>query len=186
MADFAPINTHRYRVRYQVLGAQHVMTFRYGRGTYDPDAPEGVVEDFLSALMPILHSSFTILGADSAAADSELFFPSSPPVGIGTGGVTDGDEAWRPLFGSFVGRSLGGSRCVVFVYGVMTNPLSGSSSAENDYRLVSAENPAVAGAVGVLNSLAAPFTGIDGTEARWYSYMNIGLNGYYQRKRRRG
>lgn len=184
--DYAPINTHRRRIRYSVLGQQHVMTWRFGRGVYVPTAVDTQIEQFLAAMQPLLHSSFVILSADAAAADSEVFLPvayaGDPPMG----GVTEGDSAWRPMFGSFVGRSEGGSRCVIQLFGVMTSPFDGGSSAENDYRLSTAENPAVAGAVGALNSETSKLTGIDATPAVWYAYMNIGVNAYYQRKARRG
>lgn len=181
MADYAPNYTGRYRVRYSALGQTHAMTFRVfpGGGSLDPFV-SGVAA-FLDALSTIRTNDWTVLGADYAGVNSDLFLPASPPlVQPGTGGVLL--QSARPVFGSYNGRSAGGSKCRVYIYGINQIPTGGAAYLY-DYRILSTELPSVSAAVVALGAIPG-HVGIDREPASWYPYMNIALNSYYQRKQR--
>jgi len=182
MADYATINTGRYRVRYSAIAKTHVTTFRIGRTSIPQATVVAQVETFLNALAPVRTLDWTVLGADSAGADSELFFPAAPapaPV-AGTQGI--GSLARSPVFISFQGRSTAGSRASLYIYGVGLDPVSGEAS-QLDYRIMTNESVWCTDAVNALNN-STVFTAIDGLPVIWKPYVNVGVNAYYQRKKR--
>lgn len=189
MADYATNHTPRYRTRYSALGQVHTLTIRLERDTPDPAADGKAIADaFFNAVSRMLVDSFTILGADVAGQDSEIFLPTTLiPVITGPLSGAAGDNSYRPLFLSFQGRSPTGSRSSVYLYGTTASPTA-ASNEPNDYRLTTAEDPYVAAAVDALNGGVSSdgAAAIDGTAAVWYPYANVGFNGAYQRKARKG
>lgn len=188
MSDYAPNYTARYRMRYRVLGANHTSTVRLGRIAPAAAVAAGAAlySDLLEALAPMLWVDFTVIGADVAAFDSDVFLPAATVPATPDVSEATGDTSFRPLFCSFAGRSPAGTKASIYLYGWNLSPHSADNTA-NDFRVLSAENAAVLAAVAVLNgSTGEPAGAIDALEASWYPYANVGINGYYQRKARRG
>lgn len=189
MPDFAPNYTARYRVRYSVGGAVHTCQLRVEPAaqtiTGVSTIGAAVFTDLFTALSSLLSDDFTILGADAAVQDSDIFLPADAlPVGAGSLGQTI-DLGYRPLNLSFVGRSSVGGRAVFRVFGVATNPM-GAPTIENDYRLTSAESVPIASATNALNLASGVLLANDGANVTWYPYANINVNAYWQKRARRG
>jgi hypothetical protein len=188
MADFAPNYTPRYRLRYSALGKVHVMTIRGSRGDVGIAARgQEVFTDFLAAMQPYLSNTWTIVGADVAGTDSDVFLPTTALPTLPTLGAAAGDISYRPNFLSFVGRSTSGNRASLYLYGVLASPTA-ASAAPDDYRITAAEDSSIGDAVAALNGSGAGegARAIDGNDAVWYPYANVGFNAYYQRKARQG
>ena len=79
MADFAPNYTARYRVRYSSLGKSHSMTWRVVSSVTDPTGIAAKVGLFLADLEGVLFDDWTVVGADFAEADTDVFLPATPP-----------------------------------------------------------------------------------------------------------
>lgn len=187
MADYAPNFTCRYRVKYSVLGHNHTMLFRLARGTLDFGPIALKVAAFLSALSPTLFTSWTVLGADAAPDDSDIFLPVAPPVGfsppslaIPAAPISESSLAW-----SFVGRTTGGTQCRLFLFGASQGPESVSAGGTfDDWRITTAQSGVAANAVNVLNSNSPALVGNDGVKATFYQYVNLKYNNYWVRKTR--
>lgn len=183
MADFAPNYTARYRLRYSTMGKRHAMTFRKHPGGGSLDLFIAGVDAFLTTLLPKLNADWTLLSADYAGENSDVFLPADMPT-LATGGTTTPATGYRPGFISFVGRGALGSPTRLFIYGTAYLPVV-SSGAAGDWRITSAEDSVIANAVGDLNTIP-DHAAIDRSVPTWYPYVNCGYNGYYQRKMRQG
>lgn len=186
MADYAPNYTARYRIRYRTLGQVHTAQFRLSRANANPAvAGAAAFSDVLTALGPTLFADWQIIGADVAQEDSDVFLPSTPlPTHTGLS-VATGDESFRPLFCSFVGRSTSGQRAAIFFYGYTNSPHSADNTA-NDFRVTSTESSIVDDVVNMLNlAHGGALVANDNNPIVWYPYMNVGVNAYYQRRARR-
>lgn len=189
MADYAPNYTARYRVRYSVADTVHSMTIRPDADQDDAAAIAGagaaVVTDVLTAMSSMLSTDFTILGADVAVVNSDVFLPAATlPVGVGTAG-SDLDSGWKPMNVSFVGRSTTGGRAIFHLYGVAVNPFSGETT-QNDWRITSTEDGRIEDTVDVLNTGGPRLLANDGAGVVFYPYANINANAYWQKRARRG
>lgn len=187
MPDFAPNYTARYRVRYQVGGAVHTSQLRCLPASQTNAAissiGSAVFTDIFTALGPAMSDDLTILGADMALRDSDIFLPAEVlPIGAGSVGSVL-DKGWSPVNLSFVGRSAAGGRAVFRIFGVAINPLA-SGTIENDYRLTSVESVPVASVVNALN-LATVLVANDEESVTWYPYANISFHAYWQKRARR-
>lgn len=186
MADFAPNYTARYRVRYSVVGKSHSLTWRVASSVTDPAGVADKMELFLADMAPALFSDFTVIGADFALADSDIFLPApapaSPPgdatLPAGAGGI-----AANAI--SFVGRSSLGGKARFFLYGIAYE-VAGYTSRSVDYRFTSVENAEISDAVVRLNETAPALVANDDATAVWYEYVNWKANDKWVRKLRRG
>lgn len=186
MADYAPNFTPRYRVRYSVLGQNHKMMFRIARGTLDYTPIALKVAAFYSALSPTLFTNFTVLGAEAAPEDSDIFLPVAPPAGFTPPGlaIPANPISESSLHWTFVGRSSGGSQCRVFLFGASQGPETTTTTVFDDWRLSSAQSGIVNNAVVVLNSNSPALVGIDNVKANFYPYANFKYNNHWVRKTR--
>lgn len=188
MAAYAPQYTGRYKVKYRVLGRPHSMTLRTSRSALSPTGVRSLFDDLFNALSSRLFTDFTVVGADFAAPDSEIFLPVSPiPIAASTSGIA-GDSSHTPQYASFVGRTMSGGPVRLFIYGWSIAPQAADNTA-NDWRVTAAEDTAVADAVDVLNGATGAgyeIVGNDNASVVWYPYVNVGQNAHEQRKARRG
>lgn len=186
MADFAPNYTARYRIRYTSLGKSHSMTFRVASSVTDPTGIAAKVGLILNDLEPILFSDWTIVGADFALADSDVFLPAvlpdAPTGGVSAGGAVATDAAAAI---SFVGRTTLGGRARMFLYGTFVGAVV-RTAVSNDWRLTSAENASISAAIVRLNETSPALVGNDDAVALWYEYVNIKYNDRWLRRMRRG
>jgi hypothetical protein len=186
MPDFAPNFTPRYRVRYSSQGKSHRMQFRVARGVTDPTGIATKVGAFLAALEDGLYADWTVLGADFALTDSDIFLPVDPPTspsgGVSLSGITVAAAAGSI---SFPGRSANGLRAVIYVYGSGFNVNVGRAT-DADFRMLATESSIISDAIAALNELSPAVVGNDGATATFYPYVNMKFNDHWVRKLRQG
>lgn len=170
MAPLPVESTARYRVNYTVGGEQH--DFQVRVGAVSPSVFGDWLVSFMVALVPALNA-VVINGVDFAVNGSTIFNPvttvadgNSYGSGLGTGSAI-------PNYVNFIGRSSGGRRVRLAVFGLKLDA--------TDYRFSPGENAAIAEAIAVLKSNAAIAIAIDGLAPTWYNYANAGVNAYWQR-----
>jgi hypothetical protein len=186
MSDFAPNFTARYRFRYSSLGKTHTMTWRLASGTTDPTALIAKIGLFLGEFESNLYSDFTILSADFALADSDVFLPAglpSEPSGAVTASGAPASDAAVAL--SFIGRSIAGGRARMFLYGT-AYPAAMRSSSGGDYKFLSSEDADVSAGIVRLNETSPAIVANDNENVVWYEYVNVKANDKWVRKLRRG
>jgi len=174
MAPLPPESTARYFVDYSVGGVEHTFQVRFD-GVTSPSA----FGDTLNALLNTIDTQLyqiTINQVRFAADGSNV---SNPVVsGIegntyGTGAPADNERA---DFLNFVGRTTGGRRVTMAIYGL--------NAVDDGFRSNAAEDPDVEAAVDILNGEEGLFLGIDGLNPVWKPYVNNAASGYWQRKLR--
>ena len=167
-----PDNTARYKVFYTVSAYQHTSEVRVG--IVSPSAFGTAFGTFLGDLAPNLYAT-TIDSVEYAGAGTTVFFPVTTGIeGItyGSGSaVVPGENAY---FYDFSGRTSGGRRMRAFQYGAKT--LGG------DYRFAAGEDTDLDAALAVIVGEASMWLGIDGVKPVMKSYINAGVNSYWQRK----
>jgi hypothetical protein len=169
MAPLPPNGTPRFRVNYTNVSRQHTLEIRSGSS---PSAIGTFVDDLFTALVPILYPT-VIDNVVFAASGSNVF--NAVTTGIegntyGGGSPFQQNAAW---FISFIGRTSGGRRARMYVFGVTMLAV--------DYRYVAGEQVAVDAAISVINAFGSNLQGIDGLVPIWKSYANGGVNSYWQK-----
>jgi len=186
MADFAPNYTARYRFRYSSLGKTHACTWRVASSVTDPTAVAAKVSLFLEDMEGSLWDDFTVIGADFAEADSDIFLPAPPPdqptgaVDASAASVSDAAFAI-----SFVGRSTLGGKARFFLYGTNDVTLVRDTKG-NDLKLLSTESVQISDAVVRLNETSPVLVANDDSPVVWYEYVNMKYNDRWVRRLRRG
>jgi len=186
MADHAPNYTPRLKLIYSSQGKTHSMLWRAPRSETDPASLIEKQGLFLNALTAHRFTDWTISSNQWAEVDSDIFLPvDNPDVDAGTASLSGINAAAAAGSISFVGRSALGKRAVFYLYG--THLLQDAQSAnEADFRLRTAEVPAISTAIGVLNEVGYPLRGNDGATVSWYPYVNTKYNDHWVSKLRRG
>jgi hypothetical protein len=186
MSDFAPNFTARYRLRYSTQAKSHSMTWRVAASVTDPTALAAKVGLFLDDLADSLWDDFTIVGADFALADSDVFLPGPAPAfgggHVASGGQQQSDAAFAV---SFVGRTIAGGKARMFLYGTNFD-VSVRATLGNDWKVLSAEASTVSAAIVRLNETSPALVGNDNETAIWYEYVNMKYNDRWVRRLRRG
>lgn len=184
MPDFAPNYTFRYRVKYVGNGHTHHLLWRYAPSTTVAALPaiRLQVQDFLNAVGPAnFYADFTILGADYALADSDIFLPAVPvPVFSGTFVLTGRPESAEAAALSFPGKSSLGQRAIFFLFGTIFQPATAAGVL--DFRILASENANISDAVDVLDATDPVLVANDGVEVNWYPYANFKYNDYWVRQ----
>jgi hypothetical protein len=158
---------------YAVDGEDHTLQCRYDI----PNTPEDAmvaVDDFLTALGNS-HHVHTVLGARFRNAGStvstDIAWTGAATYGSGVG--QHGDSA---SYYDFIGRSAGGRRVRVSVFGAITEKVDGL------YRAPLASDSAFGAAQAVLAAAEGTFLAIDGAPAIWKTYVNLGDNAYWRNR----
>jgi hypothetical protein len=186
MADFAPNFTARYRFKYSAIGKTHTSTWRVAAGVTDPTAVAAKVGLFLSDLQEALFNDWTVLTADFALADSDVFLPAPlPDQPTASGGSSATHISQAPVALSWIARSIAGGKGRFFLYGT-TFGLTIDGSLGQDYRYTSAEEPLIADTIVRLNETSPALVCNDNEPAIWYEYVNVKANDAWVRKARRG
>jgi hypothetical protein len=129
----------------------------------------------------VLPTSWRPLRARAQGAGSSVSVPAelgalSTFVGTASGGLAQVDE---PREYRWVGRSIGGRRVSVSLYGI-------TIATPADYRYEGASGPP--SLAGVRDALVASapgvFVAIDDTNPLWYSYVNVNYNSYWEQEAR--
>lgn len=173
MAPLPPENTERYTVFYTTGGNQHTTQVRT-----DSMSPS-TFGTFFGAIMDALDPNLfaTVIDVVTFAASGSTI---NNPVTSGIEGATFGTGSptilEEPNYVDFVGRSTGGRRVRMTVFGI--------SDLGGNFRVSAGEFGSVDTVVALLNAEPAAGFAIDGIKAIWKSYANTGLNSYWQRKQR--
>jgi hypothetical protein len=175
MAPLPPENTNRYFLDYEGPMGKRTMQFR-SPGILTTNEMVSGITSFINVIKPMVYSAVTFTGLRFAATGSNISNPVAWTPITGTAAGTQNASDY-PKFVSFIGRSLGGRRVRIYVYGV-------NVQVSDDYRLVGTENATVNAGKDFLNGPSGIFSAIDGQKPVWKAYGNTGYNAYHQRKRR--
>lgn len=167
MAPLNPNNTARFRFHYVSVTKNH--TFQV-RSTASPAAVGIAVDNFLDALSPAIFIQ-TITSVDFAPAGSDIFNPVVTGVEGNVHGVGAGSDFNIPWAYTFVGRTSGGRKVRLAVFGA--NTISGN------YRVAPGEIAAVDAAITALIAGGSGFLGIDGIVPVWKNYANVQVNDHW-------
>ena len=169
MAPLSPDNTPRFRVHYTVSGHQHDFQLR----SHDsPSFIGGFLTNFLGALTGLTFASVLDF-VDFATAGSSVYNPVTTGVEGMTWGVGPGSTIQVPEFVNFIGRTSGGRRVRVAVFGMGVDSV--------DYRWQAGENAGIDNAIAELVTMGSHLRGIDDLTPIWKSYANAGFNAYWQK-----
>jgi len=172
MAALPPENTARYRVHYTVGDEQHTMEIR---SAARPSALGTLVAHFLSELDSAI-GAMVVDFVEWAPSGSVFFNPVVTGIegsSFGTGTITGDVRAWAF---NFIGRSTGGRRVRIMVFGAV--------SLGADYRFVAGENAAVDAGLQALVDAGGNILCIDGLQPVWKTYVNALVNAHWQKKLR--
>lgn len=127
---------------------------------------------FLSALGNS-HRLMTVNGARAQAYGTDISY-DIPWTGAPTYGIGAGEAADSAQFYSFIGRSVGGRRVRVTLFGAIINRNNGV------YRAPPGADAAFAAAIETLQNAEGTFLAIDAGRAIWKQYVNLGDNAYWR------
>ena len=173
LAPINPNNTQRYWVDYTTCGEQHSLQCRAVSTVTDADAG-ATMAAFLNAVS-VWTRLITIDGFRRAAPGSNVTTSVTWP-GSATYGSGAGSHYETAQYVDFIGRGPTGRRVRASVFGVNFSSLGG------DYRISSAESPAVAAAIAELTSDAEIFVDVEYEIPVWHPYANCGVNAYWRNK----
>lgn len=184
MAPLPVENTARLFVDYEVANVGHTMQLRLAGGASPIAALDNLayILGFCSAFLP---TSWMVTGVRLAQAGSTVTNPvnyqSSELYGfVGTGGTALA-AVDHPRQLVWVGRSLtSGRRVRLSLYGALVTTPANYRFGPGETVFASAEVIAALNVMGA-NSQAVC---IDGTATRWYSYVNVNYNSYWESERR--
>jgi len=169
MAALPPESTARFRVHYTIGNLQHTMELRSGAS---PSGLGTLVAHFLSELDGAI-GAMIIDFVEWAASGSTIF--NSVVTGIegstfGTGTITADVRAHAY---NFIGRSPGGRRVRIMVFGAV--------ALGTDFRFIAGENVAVDAGRQALVDAGSNLLCIDGLQPVWKSYVNTIVNAHWQK-----
>lgn len=168
--------TNRYLFDYEGNSGAHTTALHAVTGE-DVDAQLADAATFQGLLAALLTTDATVTGVRFQAAGTNFTEPLGfgPSAGSGGGAVSAADY---PNFISFVGRGQG-VRTRISIFNT-------AQLETADYRNTGAERTAAQ--LAVINYLNSTSTSLRATKAGvpavWKPYVNVGVNAYYQRRRR--
>lgn len=169
MAPLSPDNTIRYRVDYTVNGEDHDFQIR---SAGSPSAIDSLVDAFLTAVSGSFYQ-ITVSGFNVAVAGSSIFLPVSGSIIGNTYGSGAGVYEQKAWYADYIGRSAGGRRWRLALYG--------SRTLGTDFYFAAGENADHTAGIAVLNGASPLVHGIDGQAVSVYPYVNAGVNSHWQR-----
>lgn len=171
MAALPPSNTARFKVFYTNQDVQHSIVVR---STPVSPATFGAQFDlFFDAINPLLPDT-AIDSVEFAAQGSNIFNAVTTGIESNTYGSGITVEPLAANFISFIGRTAGGKRVRLFVFGI-------NADTALNYRYTAGEIAAVDAAVALLPTMVGSFIGIDGLVPVWKTYANTGVNSHWQK-----
>ncbi len=172
MAPLAPNNTAQLFFDYQQGSFEHTLMMRPSPSS-TLEGVAAIVDDVLTALATVIVAT-TIVRVRLQQAGANF----STPVDLSVVGLTYGSGTNPsnvvPTFMTFVGRSTGGRRTKLTIFGI-------DGALPADWRWTRGESTVVAGALGVLEAGASQYVAIDNAAITWYAYANTGYNAYWIR-----
>lgn len=171
MAPLPPSNTARYKVFYEVISQKHTFELRV-----NPAFSPSDMGTFIDAMFDALDSSLylgSVTEVQFAAEGSDIFNPVVTGQEGRTFGSAGGSSNEVPKFLNWVGRSAGGRRVRLAVFGYQGGP--------STWRVTTGEDAHVATVQALLNGTENAGLAIDGLKAIWKPYANFGYNAHWQR-----
>jgi len=185
--DFAANYTPRYRVNYRVGGDEHSFIWRAERGTVRGDvAPyASKATTFLDALEDLRYASFTILGAEWAEQDTDIFLPTTAPSPVPGAATEIGSSVAKFITQyRFESRSVApsGARGSFAIFGLS---LDIDDAINANFRIHTTENGTISTAIGVLTEVGGPsLVCVDNGFALWRPYVNTKINDHWLYEKR--
>lgn len=171
MAPLPPNNTPCFEVFYTTVGHQHSSLIR--TGVISPATLGPLIDAVWTSLSPIIKAT-TIDYVTFRPSGSNVSNPVVTGVEGNTYGSGAGTDIYVPAYYDFIGRSTGGRRCRFTVFGAS---LDGAN-----FRFSAGENVNIDLAQTVIAGATQAWFAIDNTKPIWYTYVNAGVNSYWQRK----
>jgi hypothetical protein len=157
-------NTPRFRVTYTNLGLSHVLDIR---SNSSPSALGVQIDAFFDAISGVIADT-SIDVVEYAPSGSSVFNPVTTGIETNHYGTYSSPAEAKAWYVGFVGRSSGGHRARLFVFG--------AGLLGTNYRWAPGENTAVDSAVATLQAQSPGWQAIDGLVPTWKSYANAGVN----------
>lgn len=172
MAPVDPSNTPRFKFNYTVNGIGHDFQIR---SHSSPGAIGTLVGAFLTALDDAIFG-MVIDTVEFAADGSNIFLPVVTGIEGNTYGSGEAPILAAPYFYGFVGRTAAGKRWTLKIFA--------AGQLGGNYRYSPGELAELDNAVDALQAFGAALVGIDDAQVTVYSYVNAGVNAYWQRELR--
>jgi hypothetical protein len=179
MAPLPINNTSRMIYEYSWPNGDGNFQIRFNSALVSTADVDNYTLGLLGALDPILSADWTIIGQRFQQQGNTFSLPVAP-IGFTSTPTTVQPEAQRPLEVSFQGRSSGGRRASLSIFGArLTVPAI--------YRIPFGVVTDVDGVISYLQAglIDGVHVAIDNLSVLWYSYANLNYNSYYERQARR-
>jgi hypothetical protein len=164
--------TPRFKVFYTTVHKQHVMDLR----SHESPASIGtIVDDFLTAVGGAVRA-LTVDSVEFAPSGSGVFNPVTTGIEGNTYGTGAGDDSETAWFYGWVGRTSGGRRARIFLYG--------AGNQGHDYRFGRGESTSLDAATDVLVAAGTKLRAIDDLSPTWKNYINAGTSRHWIKRLR--
>lgn len=175
MAALPSNNTGVFYLDYSAGGEDHTLQIRFGDAS-SPGEAMTVAHNLLTALDAGL-TLLTVRGARVRDQGSNVSYAVTWTGDASYGGSAGAHEK-AAYYIDFVGRSLGGRRVRIAVFGMG----DAFDATNHDYRYTAAESEIVANAIEQLEAGSAVPVAVDGDVAAWHQYANVGVNAYWRNR----
>jgi hypothetical protein len=143
--DYAPNFTARYKLTYSFEGDTHECNTRWPSGSTSAAnilAAGDFWFSFLNATVAVRHTSFAVVGAEYAAADSNIFLPAAVPPSADPGErVAAAGGATRIYHSIWAGRSALGAKTRFQMFGLAW--ASADDTNSTDFYISATEVPLI-------------------------------------------
>lgn len=167
MAPLPENNTPRFRIHYSVNTTEHTMQIRSGAS---PAFIGGLVDDLLTNIGVFLFLT-TVTTVEFAPSGSNIFNPVISGIEGNTYGAGAGLPDTVPWAYTFVGRTSGGRRVRLAVFG--------ATALGVNYRFSPGESGELDAARALLEASGSIIQGIDGLAPIWKAYVNVQVNDHW-------
>lgn len=171
MAPLSPDNTARYKVFYVTNAKAHTQEIR--TNVVSPSALGTLVDAYYTALNTKIYGT-TITEVQFASTGSNVFNPVTTGIEGNVYSSGSGIPGEVPYYFDFIGRSTGGRR--------MRFAQFGAKALGSDYRYIAGEDSDLDNALAVIVGAGSAWVAIDGIKPTMKTYINAGVNAYWQRK----
>lgn len=187
MADYAPNYTARYKLQYSTYGDVHDLGLRFPASMSQNDvklAAEAFLDEIFTNLAPKMTVSWTVLGAEYSAANSNFFFPigydGPAPAGVVNAGVAPIDEI---VMSTWSGRTVGGHGTRFVLFGLFWNAVT--DPVFDDFTVTPTEYAPLSGVRASLNT--AGMVGNDNVAATfWNPNVSAKVSDAWRTRRKAG
>lgn len=167
MAPLSPDNTPRFRFHYSVDTEQH--TFQV-RSHESPSTVGAMMNGFLLALDDSIFAQ-TLDFVDFAPTGSSIFNPVTTGYEGNPYGLNPVVDTARAFAYTFLGRTSGGRRTRIAIFGAATLGVN--------YRISAGEDSNVDAAIAILVAQGSQHRAIDDLTPIWKSYADVQVNDHW-------